>query len=192
LLRTAASLRDLRCLSLCISELPLPLDKGLGQLTGLTSLTLNHTDMTGPEWESWERCYQPWARCGAWAREIGCLTCLTYLSVPGQLVVVKEPWLCGLQQLQVLMLDGLEWPPGGPEGETVLGQVVGWLEECNMAVLPAGLRLLMFEARGQMEIDATAVGLPGRLQRLMGSRECEVVAGPYLEALFDVIYIPFE
>jgi hypothetical protein len=181
LLHTAASLRGLRCLTIDIDMLPLPTDKGLGALTGLTRLTLIHFDYDPEKKE--ERRYQPWGRCKAWAREISRLSNLKYLSIPGQLVAVREPWLARLKQLRVLMLTGLAWPTGGPERD-VLGEVVSWLERWYMAVLPAGLRLLGFDTQGTVA-DAVAMGLPGRLQRLLGSSGCEVVAGHCVEQLMD-------
>jgi hypothetical protein len=170
LLSTAANLRGLRSLTIKLRNLPLPQDLG-GVLTGLTRLTLTHSDLRGvPQQQH------------AWTHELGRLVGLKWLSVPGELLLVQRPWLGGLQQLKVLLLSSL-LVPSREYDTNVMGELAFFLELGIHVVLPPRLRLLGFT--GITVADAALLGLPGRLQLLMGSSGCEVVAGPNLEQVCD-------
>jgi hypothetical protein len=169
LLSTAAHLRGLSCLTIKLRNLPLPQD--LGVLTGVTRLTITHSDLRGvPQQQH------------AWTHELGRLGRLRWLSVPGELLLVQRPWLNGLQQLQALLLSSL-LVPSREYDTNVMGELAFFLGLGIHVVLPPRLRLLGFT--GITVGDAAAVGLPHRLQQVLGGTGCEVVAGPSLEVVCD-------
>jgi hypothetical protein len=160
-------------------DLPgMPPAAGLAALTGLTRLTvaLQDSSFRIPEQQQRE-----------WAGELGRLPGLKWLSVPGELLLVAQPWLGGLTQLRVLMLSRLLRPGYLAEDTSrwsdTFERVVQRLEGSNPPDLPP--QLLLLGLTGIYAHHVASHQLYRRLRCLLGSRGCEVVGGRHLEMMGD-------
>jgi hypothetical protein len=152
-LATAASIRSLRRLELCLDSLPSV--AGLSALTGLSHLSINLGYNSGGDGVS------------LWREEVGELVGLKWLLVPPVLLQEQQTWLGGLKQLQVLVVHR----PGFDRDNSQLP----WLEGCPWDVLSPRLQVLCFS--GMPAQDAAHWQLRRRLRGLLGSSGCEVVVG---------------
>jgi hypothetical protein len=146
--------------------------RGLAGLSGLTHLTLALEVGDSNSAAQQEAAVQ----------ELAQMPHLKWLCVPGQLLLVGQPWMGSLQQLQVLLLTDLV-PTRPGTGPSVLQLVLQLLEGCTREALPPQLQLLGFT--GISAQQAEAAGLRRRLQQVVGGTGCEVVAGPNLEVIWD-------
>jgi hypothetical protein len=148
-----------------------PMITGLGALTQLTRLTV---DLQGTADCSEEQQ-------GAWTEQLGRLKGLRWLSVPAALLTAVQAAVGSMQQLQVLVLSRL-WLGEGQE--SVLQQVMQWLEGSGLQALPPGLLLLGLS--GVVLEQAASRQWRRRLQQVLGSSSrCEVVVGARLDEVCE-------
>jgi hypothetical protein len=107
---------------------------------------------------------------------------LKWLSVPGQLLLVERPWLGGLQQLRVLVLNRLLHKTDKPTA-SILERIVQQLEGSSPLVLPP--RLLLLGLTGIYMHHAGSHRLCRRMRCLLNSSGCEVVVGVDLDEVAD-------
>jgi hypothetical protein len=152
----AASIRSLRRLHLRLSGVPEP--TGLSAMAQLTQLrvTLLH------EWGSTEQQQ-------AWARAVGSLVGLRWLSVPAVQLVAGQAWLGGLQQLRVLVLHC-----NNPDDAQLVSSM-SWVGAVSHQLHVLGVSGVKAE-------EGAALQLRRPLQQALGSRGCEVVVGVDLDA----------
>jgi hypothetical protein len=163
-----ASIKGLSCLQLWVTDLqPAP---GVYALTALTRLVLQSIGDGGQE------------QLRSWAKELGRMANLRWLSVPDKMLVTEQAWLGGLKQLQVLVLScGVL---GGRKKPQWFDQVVQWLRGCSPQDMPPHLLLLGYSVTpGQ----ALRWKLRGRVLPLVGSSGYEVVAGVDLDEVSDAM-----
>jgi hypothetical protein len=112
---------------------------------------------------------------GPWAAEVGRMSWLRWLSVPGVVLVAGQAWLGGMEQLQVLMVSCEEDSCGHARPLQVLPRVLECLEGCE--ALPP--RLLLLGVAGMTPEQAASWQVRRRLQRRLSSSGsgCEVVVG---------------
>jgi hypothetical protein len=169
----AAGLQGLRRLHMEVPDLL----QMSGQLAALTRLT--HLKVFFRE-QQHEQDQQQLEQQRGWAAEVGRMSWLRWLSVPVQLLAADQGWLGGLEQLQVLVLSGVEVSPAG-----VTQQVVQWLEKCDLQQLPP--RLLLLGLTGITAEQAAAWQVRRRLQQRLSSGGCEVVFGVDLDEVCDPV-----
>lgn len=177
----------------CLSWTPTALEEasGLAGLTRLTRLDVSCHFCGGPSEQR------------AWTAELGSMSRLRWLSVPGVLLVAGQTWLRGLEQLQVLVLDMTSLPPGRytprewwqrpaplechelrPQ-PLVLSRVVAGLLGASPLPLPPRLQLLGFS--NILPEEAVSRRVWRQLQRRLSSVGCEVVAGADLREVCDPV-----
>jgi hypothetical protein len=141
---------------------------GLSAATGITRLTLS--ELVG--WPG-----GPMAN-PSWGNEVGQMQGLRWLSVPAVLLAEGGAWLGGLQQLQVLVLnDG--WHGNGSLCKAWLSSLDGGglqLVPPRLQVVGVTMWGVWMKARQRLRC---------RLQQLLSSGGCEVVAGVSLDQLAD-------
>jgi hypothetical protein len=168
-IRTAASMGSLRRLHLDLDGLlkqVRPAD--LAALTQLTQLRVSDARPAGTKGQ----------RLRLWARTLGSMSGLQWLSAPHVLLTAVPGWLGGLQQLRVLML---QW---AGEAATDVG-AMPWLDAGSWQGLCRQLQVL--GVSGMTAQQAAGWELRRRLQQLVCSSGCEVVVGVSLDEVADPI-----
>jgi hypothetical protein len=138
----------------------------LASLSAVTHLKLSLTTQDSSTVES-----------AVWAEEVSSMAGLRYLSVPSVVLQAGQGWLGGLQQLQVLVVQGgLLWD--GPR------QDVLWLMEPSPLLLPPQL-LVMGVATIAGGSGTVLRQLRSHLRRRLAGCECEVVVGVDMDEVCD-------
>jgi hypothetical protein len=162
-LAAAGSLSSLRNLKLTMLRPPLP--TGLGAVRQVTKLVVS----------MW-RDPSNKARHRAWAKKIGCMTSLQWLSLPGH--VQEAGWgpLTRLQQLRVLVVHCVG---SAGEAEASIGVLLeGW----GQHGLPPRLQVLCVYG---MTAERAATEQLRRLRQALRGSGCELVVGVDLDEVCD-------
>jgi hypothetical protein len=170
----ASSIQGLRYLRLDMPDL-VQQPPQLATLTRLTRLEVLSRGTSGADQQQY---------C-AWAAEVGRMSWLRWLSVPGMVVAADQAWLGGLEQLRVLVLGGERWYMAVPGPPAALPRVMQWLGACSPQALPP--RLLLLGLTG-ITAEQAASWQVRRLQlQPLSSSGCEVVVGADLDEVCDPV-----
>jgi hypothetical protein len=171
-----ASLSSLRSVNLLFTGWPVA--RGLGALTAVTRLRLTSCPLQKKRDQRREEL-----RRHVWAEEVGQMSNLKWLTLPGEMVLETAGWLGGLQQLQVLVLHSI-WVAKRQREAAIVEQVLHILEGKSSVQLPPP-NLMLLGMAGVSKRLAEWPGLRARLHRLLGSSRCEVVLWSLLDVLAD-------
>jgi hypothetical protein len=171
LVSSPATYSNLHSLRLHVNQLQDPC--GVGALTQVTRLVVSSRGVSRVEQQR------------AWVAQVGCMSGLRWLSVPGVLLAADQAWLGGLEQLHVLVLTREIWSRLVPKPPDVLPQVVEGLEGCSPQALRPRLLLLGFTSMSAEQ--AAALQVRRRLRQALSSSGCEVVVGVDLDEVADPV-----